>query len=141
MRRLRFSDLRTWIRMGMPEELRRKGSAEGLPPSAIDALVAGARDPAVQAVALNGIGLAYLNEPKPKYEMALLAFKAVVVKYFQVEEQPARALYYLAKAAQGAAKEADKAKKPDVRDMYLGMQSGAVKTLRREHPDSPWANK
>lgn len=136
-----FADLRNWIKQGMPEAIRERAAAKGLGEAAVDALVAGARDPAVQAVGLNGIGLAYLNEPEPKYEDALLAFKAVVVKYFQVPDQPARALYYLAKAAEGAAREADKAKKPQVRDMYLAMQSGSVKTLRRDHPDSAWANK
>jgi tetratricopeptide (TPR) repeat protein len=136
-----FAELRTFIKAGMPEALRERGMSRGMPPSAIDALVAGARDPAVQAVGLNGIGLAYLNEPKPKYEQALLAFKSVVVKYFQVPEQPARALFYLARAAAGAAKEAESAKKADVRDMYLGIQSHAVETLRRDYAGTSWANK
>jgi hypothetical protein len=136
-----FASLRAQIKNGMPEALRERGMREGLPPAAVDALVAGARDPIVQAVALNGIGLAYLNEPKPQYERALLAFKAVVVKYFQVPEQPARALYYLAKAAKGAADAASKAKKTEVRDMYMAWQSNAIKTLRNDYPDSPWANR
>ncbi len=136
-----FADLRNWIRQGMPETIRDRAKAKGLPPAAVTALVAGARDPVVQAVALNGIGLAYLNEPRPKYEDALLAFKAVVVKYFQVPDQPARALHYLAKAADGAAKAADAAKKPDVKDMYVTMRDEAVKTLRRDYPDSTWANR
>jgi hypothetical protein len=132
-----FADLRNWIKAGMPEELRRRGQTKGYPPNAVKALVAGARDPAVQAVAMNGIGLAFLNEPKPKYEEAMIAFKGVIVKYFQVAEQPARALYYLAKAAKGAAE----GKKPEVRDMYVKMSEEARKTLRRDHAGSVWATK
>lgn len=136
-----FADLRNWIKQGQPETLRQRAKSKGLPPAAIAALVAGARDPVVQAVGLNGIGLAYLSEPTPKYEQALLAFKAVVVKYFQVPEQPARALHYLAKAADGAAKAAAKAKKPAVNEMYVTMRDEASKTLRRDYPDSKWANR
>jgi len=130
-----FNKLRAWIKGGQPETLR--AQAGGLPKKAVDALVAGAREPTVQAVGLNGIGLAYLNEPKPKYEEALLAFKAVTVKYFQVPEQHARALYYLAKAAKGAAAQA----KGEARSMYEGMVEQARTMLRGQHPNSPWANR
>ena len=100
-------------------------------------MVAGARDPAVQAVGYNGIGLAYLNEPKPKYEEALVAFKAVAVRYFEDAEQHARALYYLAQAADGAAKQA----KGEAKEMYAAMADQAAKSLRSQHPDSPWARR
>ena len=132
-----FADLRAWIKAGMPEAVREYGKSKGLPPESIAALVAGARDPAVQAVGYTGIGLAYLNEPTPKYEEALLAFKAVSVKYFQEREQHARALYYLAQAATGAARAA----KGDVKTMYESMASEALSMLRSQHPASEWARK
>lgn len=132
-----FADLRQWIKGGMPEAIRARGKSKGLPPPSIAALVAGARDPAVQAVGYNGIGLAYLNEPTPKYEDAMLAFKAVTVKYFQEPEQHARALYYLAKAASGAAGAA----KGEVKEMYTTMAGEAMKMLRSQHPGSEWASK
>ncbi len=132
-----FADLRQWIQAGMPEAIRRRAKSKGLPPESIAALVEGARDPAVQAVGYNGIGLAYLNEPKPKYEDAMLAFKAVTVKYFAEPEQHARALYYLAKAARGAAKAA----KGEVKEMYDAMAQQAMNMLRSQHADSPWSSK
>ncbi len=132
-----FADLRNWINGGMPDAIRKAARGKGLPPASIAALVAGARDPLVQAVGYNGIGLAYLNEPKPKYEDALLAFKAVSVKYFQEPEQHARALYYLAQAATGASGDA----KDEVKQMYKSMAEEALNMLRSQHPDSSWANK
>lgn len=132
-----FADLRQWIQGGMPEAIRRRAKSKGMPAESISALVAGARDPAVQAVAYNGLGLAYLNEPKPKYEDAMLAFKAVTVKYFQEPEQHARALYYLSKASAGAAKGA----KGEVKEMYEAMADEAVKMLRSQHPGSEWAGR
>jgi len=132
-----FADLRSWIKAGMPEEIRAYGKSKGLPKESIDALVAGARDPAVQAVGYNGIGLAYLNEPTPKYEEAMLAFKAVAVKYFQEPEEHARALYYLHEAAAGAAKGA----KGDVQQMYTAMATEALSMLRSQHPESEYARK
>ncbi len=132
-----FADLRQWIQGGMPDAIRRRAKTKGMPQESIAALVAGARDPAVMAVGYNGIGLAYLNEPKPKYEEAMLAFKAVTVKFFQEPEQHARALYYLAKAADGAAKAA----KGEVKKMYESMADEAVKMLRSQHPGSTWAGR
>lgn len=135
----KFSSLRTWIQKGSPTEVRKYAERKGWPKPSVDALVAGARDPGVQAVGLNGIGLAYLNEPKPRYEEAMLSFKAVSVKYFQVREQHARALYYLAKAAKEAAGAANG--KAEVKEMYTNMADEAVRMLRKQHPDSDWANK
>jgi len=132
-----FADLRTWIKGGMPEAVRKLGQAKGLPPESIAALVAGARAPLVQAVGYNGIGLAYLRESKPKYVDAMLAFKAVAVKYFEEAEQHARALYYLAQAAEGASKAA----KGEVRSMYTATAEQALTMLRSQHPGSTWASK
>ncbi|MDA1194367.1 MAG: hypothetical protein O2894_04215 [Planctomycetota bacterium] len=135
----KFSALRAWIAKGAPDEVRAYAKGKNWPQPAIDALVAGARDPAAQAVGLNGIGLAYLNEPKPRNEEALLAFKTVTVQYFQVPAQHARALYYLAQVAGAAAKEA--AGKKDVKAMYETMADEAIKTLREQYPDSEWARR
>lgn len=135
----KFSSLRTWISKGTPDEVRKYAERKSWPKPSVDALVGGARDPGVQAVGLNGIGLAYLNEPKPRNEEAMLAFKSVAVKYFQVREQHARALYYLAKAAGAAAKQAGG--KAEVKEMYGNMAEEALKMLRKQHPDSTWANR
>ena len=123
----KFSNLRSWIQKGSPAEVRTYAAGKGWPKERIDALVAGSRDPNVQAVGLTGMGLAYLNEPQPRYEEALLAFKAVTVKYFQVPEQHARALKYLAEAADGAAKASTK---PEVKQMYETMAREARERLR-----------
>ena len=135
----KFSSLRSWIQKGTPDAVRKYAEGKGWPKPAVDALVGGARDPRVQAVGLNGIGLAYLNEPKPRNEEAMLAFKAVSVKYFQVPEQHARALYYLAKAAKAAA--GASGAKAEVKEMYGAMADEAVRMLRKQHPDSTWANR
>lgn len=132
-----FRALRNWLEGGRPGTLRKQGEGRGLSPDAVDALVAGARDPKVQALGLNGLGLAYLNEPKPKYEDALLAFKAVTVRYFQEPEQHARALYYLRKAAEGARDAA----KGDAQAMYSTMAKEAGRMLKDQHPNSEWAQK
>jgi len=132
-----FADLRNWITEGQPEAIRRTGKSKGLPAESIAALVAGARDPLVQAVGYNGIGLAYLREAKPKYVNAMLAFKAVAVKYFEEPEQHARALYYLAQAAEGASKGA----KGEVQSMYASIAEQALTMLRSQHPESSWARK
>ena len=132
-----FRQLSAHIAGTSPDALRKKAQGRGLGGAAVNAVVAGARDPAVQAVGLTGEGLASLNASKPNYEEALLAFKGVTVKYFEEPEQHARALYYLAKAADGAAKGA----KGDARTMYNAMAKEATRMLRDQHPDSPWAQK
>jgi tetratricopeptide (TPR) repeat protein len=128
-----FADLRKYIEDGSPDAIRQKFA--GRPKAEIDAVVAGARDPYVQAVAQNGLGLAYLNEGA--FEEAVLAFRGVDVKYFQVPEEPARALYYLSQAADGAAKQA----KGEGAKYYEALRDEALKSLRTEHPDSPFAKK
>ena len=132
-----FRTLRAHVDGSGPEALRKKANGRGLNKNAVQAVVAGARDPAVQAVGLNAEGLAYLSGGKPKYEEALLAFKGVTVKYFQEPEQHARALYYLAKAADGASKAA----KGEAKTMYSAMATEATRMLRDQHPNSSWAQR
>ena len=132
-----YMKLAAFVDGGSPEKLRGVARKEGLTKGAADALIAGARDPNVQAIALNAEGLANLNASPPRPEQALIAFKAVTVKYFQVGEEPARALFYLAKAADMASKNA----KGDARAMYVNMRAEAAKALRAKYPDSSWANK
>jgi tetratricopeptide (TPR) repeat protein len=134
-----FKELSAFIEQGAPESLRKLGQSQGLAPAAVLALVSGARDPQVQAVALNAEGLCHLNESPANLEQALLAFKAVDVKHFTLPGERARALYYLAQTAQKAA-QAAKAGTP-VRAMYEGMAQEALRKLRERHADSPWANK
>ena len=82
----------------------------------------------------NGLGLAYLQEGK--FEDAILAFRAVEVKYFQVREEHARALHYLARAADEAAK---KASAEGARTLYEKYRDDARGRLKAEYPNSRWA--
>jgi tetratricopeptide (TPR) repeat protein len=135
----KYSALRLYIEKGSPKEIRSYAEGKGWPKERVDALVAGARDPDVQAVSLNGLGLAYLHEARPRTEEAMLAFKAVTVEYFQVPEQHARALYYLELAAAQAAQAPGV--KPEVKTMYQNMAAEADKMLHAQHPKSDWAAK
>ncbi len=134
-----FQELANFLQQGSADALRRLGSSNGLTAEMTQALVNGARDPQVQAVSLNGEGLGYLNATPPDLERAILAFKAVDVLYFQVPQERARALYYLARTAKKAAEGAKAGSK--ARSLYERMGQEAAKTLRDRHADSPWANK
>jgi len=128
-----FQELRKFLDEGSTDALRKKFSTR--PKAEIDAIVAGARDPSVQAVTENGLGLAYLHEGR--FEDAVLAFRGVTVKHFQVPEEPARALYYLAKAADAAAKQA----KGEAAKWYEALKDEALKSLKADYPGSPYAGK
>ena len=82
----------------------------------------------------NGLGLAYLQEGK--FEDAILAFRRVEVKYFQVPEEHARALHYLARAADEASKQASGG---EARAQYERYRDNARSRLKAEYPNSPWA--
>ena len=127
-----FAELRDFINQSTPKALEQKYRT--LPKTQRDALVEGALDPRVQAVMQNGLGLAYLQEGK--FEDAILAFRAVEVKYFQVPEEHARALHYLARAADEAAK---KASGEEARTLYQKYRDDARGRLKAEYPDSRWA--
>jgi tetratricopeptide (TPR) repeat protein len=128
-----FKALREFIEAGTPEALRQKFAGQAKP--VLDALVAGAQDPFVQAVSQNGLGLAYFHEKR--YDDAILAFRAVTVKQFHVPGEPARALYWLGQAADAAAKQA----KGEAAKFYEALRDEAAKSLRAEHPDSPYARR
>ncbi len=128
-----FAELRDFIHESTPEALAKKYRT--LPGSQKDALVEGALDPEVQAVMQNGLGLAFLQEGK--FEDAILSFRAVEVKYFQVPEEHARALHYLARAADGAASKAS----DEARALYERYRDEARSRLKAEYPNSPWAQK
>jgi hypothetical protein len=128
-----FANLRQFIEQGTPQALMKTYRA--LPKAQLDALIEGAMDPRVQAVAQTGLGLAYLQEKA--YEQAILAFRSVEVKHFGVAEEHARALHYLAEAADAASKQARGA----ARDVYAAYRDDALKRLREDHPNSPWAGK
>lgn len=127
-----FLKLRNFIEESTPAALEKKFGS--LPKAQRDALVQGALDSGVQAVMENGKGLAYLNDKL--YEDAILAFRAVEVKYFQVPEEHARALHYLALAAEAAAGEA---RQDEARKLFESYRDGARRRLREEHPNSRWA--
>jgi hypothetical protein len=131
-----FKALREFIEQGSPEALRKKFGTRPAPE--VEALVGGAQDSFVQAVGQNGLGLAYFNEKR--YDEAILALRAVSVKHFDVPEspdEPARALYWLAQAADAAAKEA----KGDAAKFYETVKADALRSLKEEHPNSPYARK
>ncbi len=127
-----FAELRDFINESTPEALERQYRT--LPSAQRVALVEGALDPQVQAVMQNGLGLAYLQEGK--FEEAILAFRRVEVKYFQVPEEHARALHYLARAADEAAKQAAG---DEARNLYQTYSDNARSRLKAEYPNSPWA--
>jgi tetratricopeptide (TPR) repeat protein len=128
-----FAKLREFIEKGSADALRSKFASRS--PGEIEAFVAGARDPEVQAVAQNGLGLAYLNEGR--LEEALVAFRSVAVRYFQVPGQPAMALFYLAKTADQAAQKAKAADKA----RYEQTKEKALQELRETYPGSEWARR
>jgi tetratricopeptide (TPR) repeat protein len=126
-----FANLRTFIDEGSPESIRKKFGSR--PKPEVEALVAGARDPKYQAVAQNGLGLAYLNEGRA--EEAVLAFLSVSVKYFAEHEEVPRALFYLGEAAAAAGKDA----KGDAAKYYASLREQAAKSLQSDYPGSPFA--
>jgi tetratricopeptide (TPR) repeat protein len=127
-----FQRLREFLEQGSAAALR--AGHRALPPAQVEALVAGALDPEVQAVSQNGMGLAYLSEKD--YERAILAFRSVDVKYFAVAAEHARALHYLAKAADAAAKAASGAA---ARAFHERTRDEALERLKAEHPQSRWS--
>ena len=129
-----YAELRKYLEAGRPEALRTKFA--GKPADVIDAVVAGALAPSVQAVAQTGIGLAFLSEKK--YSEAVFALTNVRIKYFAVGEAVPRALYYLAKAADAAA---GAAQRPDAKSLYKAQADAARQELQRAWSSTPWASK
>ena len=130
-----FAKLKAQLKAESPEMLIRKFGSKPQPVK--EAIVRGARDPMVRAVAGNGIGLAELMSKN--YEDAVFAFKQVTVQHFQIKEQAARATYYLVQAAREAAKAAKS--NPDAKAMYEAMADGAKKALETTYGDTEWARK
>lgn len=131
-----FKELRNYIQAGSPDSLRSTHKARLNNEKRLKALIAGARDPRAQAVGLNGTGLAYMAEKK--YDQALTAFKSVAVKYYGDPDQTSRAYFYIAKAAEEAAKAA---KSDETKKMYADMKDEARRVLRTQFRDSRWARK
>ena len=117
-----YARLRKFLEEGSPESL--KARLTGRPPEVVDAVVAGAQAPTVQAVVQNGIGLAYLNEKR--YVDAMFAFNEVRIKHFAVRDEVARALWYLQRAASEAAKAATR---PEAKNLFQGQAEAAKKEL------------
>ena len=78
---------------------------------------------------------AYLAENR--YDDAILALSAVAVRSSGARERAAAALYHLAKAAEGAAKAAQ----GEAKQTYEGIKAGALRRLKADYPDSPYATK
>ncbi len=129
-----YERLKTYLIEGTPDRLRQKFA--GKPKEVVDAILAGAVAPGVQAMVQNGIGIALLA--KKSYVDALFAFGSVRIKFFQVKEEVPRALYYLAKAAAGAA---EAAAKPEAKALYQAQAEAARQELQKQWVDSPWAKK
>jgi TolA-binding protein len=129
-----FAQLRKYLESGTPDGLRTKFA--GKPKDVVDAVVAGALAPTVQAVAQNGIGLSLLNEKR--FAEAVFAFVDVRIKYFSVTSEVPRALYYLGKAADAASAAATR---PEAKSLYKAQSDAARQELQRAWKDSPWATK
>lgn len=126
-----FGRLRTFLEQGTPEALRQRLS--GRPAPVVDAVLAGALAPSVQAVAQNGIGLAHLAEKR--YSDAIWAFTQVRIKYFSVADEVPRALHYLAKAADAAAAATTRT---EAKTLYQEQAAVARKELAERWKGSPW---
>lgn len=129
-----FAQLRKYLEAGTPDGLRTKFA--GKPKEFVDAVVAGALSPAVQAVAQNGIGLALLNEKR--YVEAVFAFVDVRIKYFSVASEVPRALYYLGRAADAASAAATL---PSAKALFKAQADAARQELQRSWRESPWSKK
>jgi len=129
-----YAELRKYLESGKPEALRTKFA--GKPAEVVDAVVAGALAPTVQAVAQTGIGLAFLSEKK--YAEAVYALTNVRIKYFAVGEAVPRALYYLAKAADAAA---EASQRPDAKTLYKAQAEAARQDLQKSWASTSWASK
>ena len=130
-----YDRLNTFLQKNLsPDALR--SQLAGAPAPVVDAILQGAMAPSVQAVVSNGNGLSFLF--KKKWVDALFAFNEVRVKHYSVRDEVPRALYYLAKAADGAAQEATK---PDAKALFKGQAETARQELQRSWQGSPWATK
>lgn len=130
-----YQTIKAQLKLESPEALMKKFGAKPKPVK--DALVRGARDPLVRAVASNGIGLANLKAKK--YEEAIVAFKEVTVVHFRIRDEAARAHYYLVTAAREAAKQAKGNKV--AKDMYESMAADSKRALESTFADTKWAQK
>lgn len=128
-----YVKLKSFLSDGLPEALQAK--FRGRPPEQLEALMAGARDPDAQAVTLTGLGMAYRAEQR--FDDAIFALRSVAVRYFGARSYAAMALYYLALTAGDAAKTA----KADVKSVYEALKTGALKQLKTEYPESPYATR
>jgi tetratricopeptide (TPR) repeat protein len=127
-----FLALKSFLMEGQPEALQTKFAAR--PREQLEALMAGARDPQVQAVTMTGLGMAYRAERR--YDDAIVALRTVAVRHFAARQHAARALYYLAKTAEEAAAAA----KTDVKAAYTKERDAALKELKT-YPESPYASR
>ncbi len=131
-----YQSLRTFLMGNSPEALREEFGSK-LKKESLAALVAGARDPRVQSIVLNGIGRAFLEEGQ--FAEAIIRFRAVTVKYLLGDpDQSGRACYYLAQAAEKAAAAA---KDAGVRKMYEGLKASATRLLSERFGKTSWASK
>lgn len=130
-----YDRLRKYLQTNLsPDALRSQLS--GQPAPIVDAILQGAVAPSVQAVVSNGNGMSYLF--RKQWVDALWAFNEVRVKHYSVREEVPRALYYLAKAADGAAEQATK---PEAKALFKGQADAARQELDRSWKGSSWASK
>lgn len=128
-----YGPVKAYLLDGQPDAIRRRAASR--PPEQQEALVVGSRAPDVQALNLTGLGQAYLAEGK--FEEAVLVLRSVAVRHFGARDLAAAALYYLAKAAGGAAKAA----KGQAQAFYQRLQDDALAQLKADYRDSPYATK
>ncbi|MFM8385431.1 MAG: tetratricopeptide repeat protein [Planctomycetia bacterium] len=133
-----FMPVRNYLEGSTPEALQRKVS--GKPPEQAEALLAGSRAPEVRAVLASGLGQAYLADKR--FDDAILSLSALTVRGGAGSTGAARdlvagALYYLAKACEGAIQGAS----GEAKATYEAMRSGALKRLKTDFADSLYATK
>lgn len=133
-----FMPLRNYLESSTPEALQRK--VGGKPPEQVEALLAGARAPEVRAVLANGLGQAYLADKR--YEDAILLLSSLTVRGASGGGPAARdlvagALYYLAKAAEGAMQGAQ----GEAKATYEAIRASAAKRLKTDYADTLYATK
>lgn len=129
-----YVPVKAFLLDSLPDALQKRFA--GRPAEQLEAVMTGARAPEVQAVVQLGLGQAYLAESK--FDEAILALRSVAVRYFGAREHAAAALYFLAKAADGAEKAA---KSPGAKATYAGLKDDALKQLKADYADSPYATR
>jgi len=128
-----FAKLKAQLEQETPEALARRYQRKK--PSTREAILVGATDPEVRAVAAIALGLANLKSGK--LDEAVASLREVTVQHFRRRDQVARAYFYLAQAAEAAAKKA----KPEAKPLYEALVKESKEALKSTYSDTEWARR